>query len=110
MRFEKQEDGYLDTITGLKWSKENFGPMTWDDAMKSPTGWRLPTLEELLSIVNSKKIGPATELLGMKPSYYWSSTTLALYGDGAWEVHFGSGYGYNTDKSRAYYARYIKEV
>jgi len=110
MRFVEEEDNYIDTITGFRWSKENFGPMDWDEVVdKQPVGWRLPTLEELLSVVNSKKIGPATELPGIEQSYYWSSTTYAHRSDGVRIVNFYDGYDSYGYKSHAHYVRYVME-
>jgi len=109
MRFEELENCYLDTKTGIQWSKENFGPMTWDEAMGSPTGWRLPMVEELLTIVDYNRLYPATELPGMLLSYYWSSTTYANYSGDAWCVYFGNGDANYCDKSGAYQVRYVKE-
>jgi len=104
MRFDEEEDCYLDTKTGLKWSKENLGPMTWQDAVdKVPSGWRLPTLEELLAILDHNRLGFTTELPGILPSDYWSSTTYASGKCSEWYVHFSYG------KSSAYYVRYVKE-
>ena len=60
-------------------SKEDFGDLTWDDAVKFCKGynysgyndWRLPTKEELDLIYSSKhKIG------GFKDVFYWASDQL----------------------------------
>jgi len=109
MRFVEEEDYYLDTKTGLKWSNENFGPMTWHEAMKLPKSWWLPTLKELLSIVDDEKYNPASELPGMLSAFYWSSASYADSCDYAWGVHFYNGFDCDDDKSSTYYIRYIKE-
>ena len=111
MRFEEKKDHYLDNKTGLKWSKENFGPMSWEAAMESlPEGWRLPTIDELLSIVDDAKHDPATELADMLSEDYWSSTTYALNTDGyAWLVPFYDGLGDYGYKSLSYYVRAVLE-
>jgi len=111
MRFEEHEDHYLDTMTGIKWSKENSFSSTWQDAVdKAPSGWGLPTIEDLMSIVDYEKYNPATELPGMLvSSYYWSSTTCAHGSVYAWNVHFFCGVGYYKFKSSVYYVRYVKE-
>jgi len=112
MRFKEKKDHYLDNKTGLKWSKENFGPISWEAAMESlPEGWRLPTIDELLSIVDDAKHDPATELADMLSSGYWSSTTYTYDADYAWLVGFYSGYFYDNDvnKSNSYYVRAVRD-
>jgi len=115
MRFEEHEDHYLDNITGIKWSKENFA-MTWDEAMSSPNGWRLPTIEELLTIVQYKIDDMPTDLPEMMDYFYWSSS-VHIYdneqewydNEYAWGVHFYSGVVNNYHKTIEQYVRYIKE-
>lgn len=55
--------------------------------------WRLPTIKELASIVDSDKAaGTAidTTYFPNCQSYYWSSTTFAPIDSEAWVVKFGS--------------------
>ena len=112
MRFERKNDHYLDTKTGLQWSLENFGPMTWDEALWWETAndneWQLPTVKELLALVNHELANPATELPGMKPSHYWSSDTHASSTDHAWLVHFHSGYDNWSHLDHSYYVRAVR--
>ena len=108
MRFQDKTDCYLDTKTNLEWSKENFGPMSWNNAIKQfdgSNGWRLPTIEELITLVDRTKLGPATDLPKMLPSYYWSSTTNATHTDFAWIVDFYYSNDGNYLKSNSYYVR-----
>jgi len=110
MRFDEEEDCYLDTKTNLKWSKENLGPMTWDEAIKAPKGWKLPNIEEILTIMyHYTKNGIATELPNMLPSYYWSSTVYTDYSDSAYFVNSYNGFDYYGSMSNEYCARYVKE-
>ena len=110
MRFVEKEDCYHDTESGLDWSKENFGPMTWDEAVKqfNGIGWRLPTIEELSTLVDYTKEYPATDLPNMIPSYYWSSTTSADGTSHAWDVYFYSGHDYRPSKYRSSYVRAVR--
>ena len=111
MRFERKNDHYLDTKTGLQWSLDNIGPMTCVEATQqflSDNEWRLPALKELLTLVDYKINVPATELPDMELAYYWSSTAHAYYPGYAWSVHFGHGcsswdYPYNS-----YYVRAVR--
>ena len=110
MRFEKKENCYLDNETGLEWSLENFSPMPWHEDMKKfdgSDGWRVPTIEELLTLVNYEKYDPATKLPNMLSSYYWSSTIDASVTNYAWIVHFRSGTSYRDVRSNSRYVRAV---
>jgi hypothetical protein len=78
--------------------------------------WRLPNRKELESIVdcgfdipalpNTLGTGKWTEgnpFLGVKSSYYWSSSTYANRTTTAWSVYFGDGTVNGGDKSNGYY-------
>ena len=97
-----------DNRTGLMWVRDgksagcnNGKIMTWKDAMKfckeldfaEYKGWRLPTIEELQSIVAYEKHNSAIDeaFENTKNSYYWSSTTYASGTGYAWGVNFYSG-------------------
>jgi len=69
--------------------------------------WRLPTINELDSIVNYDipPAGPTintTYFPNIQSSFYWSSTNGMLYTRGAWGVSFNYGNGSNRDKSNNY--------
>ena len=110
MRFKKKNDYYLDVKTSLKWTLENQASMTWDEAMKrypQNGDWRLPTIEELLTLVDYGLMSPATELPDMRPAYYWSSTTYAYNTNYACNVNFHNGNDHNYYK---YFSRYVRTV
>jgi len=109
MRFQKHENYYLDKETKLKWSVITFDKMSWQEAIDAPHGWRLPTLVELLSIVNYNLHDPASKLPGISSTYYWSCTNNTYGGDEAWTIDFYTGNGYGCHKTDSYYVRYIKE-
>jgi len=110
-RFECVLDGgaVLDKETGLVW--EQF-PVTltysWASAcshcyrreVDRRTGWRLPTIEELASLVDTTQSNPALPeghpFENVQSSYYWSSSTYADNPDFAWFVYFLHG---NVDGS-----------
>ena len=98
-RFEKREDCYFDSKTGLDWSLETHGPMPFDESLcKSlENSWRLPTIQELLSIFDYSR--SSTDLPGMKLSYYWANEEFIKDRSNAWGVYFYNGavdYGANT--------------
>ena len=98
----------LDKRTGLVWEKS---PQTtsarWSLARrtcaeKSVGGqkdWRLPSLEELASLVDYSVAPPSLALpsghpfLSIQSSVYWSSTRPGDDPKGSWGVHFGLGGG-----------------
>jgi len=112
MRFKKQEDSYLDTVSGLEWSLENYGPMSWSDAVRLPQGlgsvWRLPNIKEIFTLVDFRKISPATELPGGISSYYWSSSIYEGEHDYAWAVYLVSGYVGPMHKTGHNYVRFVR--
>jgi hypothetical protein len=107
-RFETVLDGQavLDWETGLVWEKSpNTTPRTWGNAVLyaykkmvgGRKGWRLPTVEELASIVDtsvsgSPKLPSGHPFTNVQSSSYWSSTTLFNETSIAWCVDFDNGY------------------
>lgn len=120
MRFIDNRDGTItDTKTDLIWQKEaDCKAYTWPEAMNYCRGlnlaghedWRLPTVQELVSLVDYGRfdmaIDPAFQCFS---AYYWSSTTNAYNTDSAWNVSFYSGSNYYYDKSNSYYVRAVRE-
>jgi hypothetical protein len=101
---DETDDVVLDKETGLVWQRApSTGAMTWYDAflysypryLGGRKGWRLPTEEELASLVDPDE-GPPTlpsghPFINVSPFVYWSSTTRASETTLAWDVDFGSG-------------------
>jgi hypothetical protein len=92
--------------------------MNWNDANEycknlefaGHKDWRLPTIEELLSLIdrsNSNLALPTGHLFtGVQANYYWSSSTYADSTDYAWGVYMNDGfvnYGYKTYYSYYFY-------
>jgi len=94
-------------IGGLEIAENDFPkPMDWDEATaecaKLGDGWRLPTIEELKTILNSNK----TEIPNLNNKYnYWSSTEHA--GSIAWFFNFAADQAYNYGKP-INYARAVR--
>jgi len=72
--------------------------------------WRLPTIQELLTIIDYKRVSPAilrefsyTE----DESFYWTKTRVADEDDAFWGVNFKRGY---SSKASEYYDRYVRCV
>lgn len=72
-----------DNVTGLIWQKTESASMTWQAALKycadstyaGYTDWRLPTKDQLISILNFDRYSPATDFPGTFSASHWTSTT-----------------------------------
>ncbi len=92
---------------------------TWDEANKQiaslnakkyrgKSDWRLPTVEELISIVDYTHYNPATTVPDTVASGYWSSTTYASSTSNAWYVGFYYGYVGTNGKTGYNYVRAVR--
>jgi len=96
----------------LEWHPDNAGPMDWNQAIKycdSLDGnWRLPTIKDLLSIVNYEEFENSS-YINMPPYSYWSSTTLSGYPGLSWyvDLSFGGVSNYGS-KSNKLYVRAVR--
>jgi len=98
----------LDTTTGLTWQREVPAERyTWQAAKDYAAaldlaggGWRLPTKDELLTIVDTTRTNPCidADAFPNTPSeWFWSASPYANSSNFAWIVDFG--YGYSGDNS-----------
>ncbi len=119
-RFIDNGDGTVtDTRTGLMWVKNPHtdlpkvfkDQMTWKDAIEAckdldfagHKDWRLPTIEELRSIVDYTRDKPAINITffpDTKKSWYWTITPTSWSSDNAWVVNFNGGYVGCDDRDR----------
>lgn len=105
-----------DTRTHLMWKRcsegqswdgstctGNVSDHTWEEALTLAEGhtfaghsdWRLPNRNELQSLVETCRTGPAinTPIFPNTPiAYFWSSSPSASHSDYAWHVNFNHGY------------------
>jgi hypothetical protein len=103
-RFQVHGDVVNDLRTGLMWTRETLtgGRREWAAANQAATesrvagytDWRLPTIAELLTLVDYERSNPAIDpAFKCEPAWYWTSTPYAPSpGDYAWYVDFCSGY------------------
>jgi len=120
-RFIDCGDGTIkDTKTGLMWQKEGSTErMTHEKAgehcEKLSVGghkdWRLPTVEELVSLVDYKKYSPAiaSDLFKVETSWYWTSTIHAGHSGDAWIVYFNDGNVSWDDRGNGNFVRAVRQ-
>ena len=99
-RFGCIDDTVTDSRTGLTWQRHiSEDKLSLDKAklyaaelrLGGYEDWRVPTKEELLSIVDHTRLGPAidVEVFPDTPSHwFW---TVSPYSNGAWLVNFFNG-------------------
>jgi hypothetical protein len=109
-----------DTVTGLVWERgTSAGGMSWQNAKMrcasvhagGMTGWRLPTLIELESIVEDGQFNSAidpTAFPGTPSTFFWSSSPYVNVEGDAWVVNFGGGDSGASDVSNGYYTRCVQ--
>lgn len=98
------DEAVLDKETGLVWERSpSTTTMNWYSAIfhcynmnvGGRKGWRLPTVEELASLVDTTQNNPALPaghpFINVQSHFYWSATTNAGGASFAWLVGFGSG-------------------
>jgi len=99
--------GVLDRETGLVWEQEpSTSTFNWVVApshcyplgVGGRKGWRLPTIEELASLVDTSNLSPAlpsghpfTLTSTQEDGFYWSATTDAFFTGNAWGVNLDVG-------------------
>ena len=115
-------DGTItDTSTGLMWQKSTGSTTyTWDQAkayceeltLGGKSDWRLPTRNELQSIVDYNENNPAISPVFFPSSVganHWTSTTNAVNTNNAWGLNFYNGNAfYDYPKTGAYYVRAVR--
>ena len=75
------------------------------------TDWRLPSIIELLSIVDVSKIDPSIDAAFQMPSsmrYFWTSTPCAGDSSSTWFVAFLYGYTYPNSSSSEFWVRCVR--
>lgn len=109
-----------DNVTGLIWQKQDSGQTySWPQAITycsglslgGLSGWRLPNIKELSSIVDDTVSSPAinqTYFPSTHLSRYWSSTTYAGVTANAWNVSFLAGYVLSDFTTLNNYARCVR--
>ena len=112
-------DTVTDHKTGLIWQRTDDGQFrNWDAAgqycadlsLGGKRDWRLPSMDELLTIVDYSRFLPAINpVFDCNDGYYWSSTLSAEYPlEGRWPVRFTDGYAAAVSKAITVYVRCVR--
>lgn len=88
---------------------------TWSDAKAYAAslgdGWRLPTVKELLSLVDYETHNPACSVFPDCPSeWFWSSSPVSGSTTYAWFVDFINGYPSYSAVCNTYRVRCVRSV
>ena len=102
-------------IDNLEWQLDDDGiKRTWEESIDYANtlgdGWRLPTIEELVSIIDFTTYMPACKIDSCLSSCYWSSSPSAYNSSDAWYVNFGGGGVSYYSKDYDDYARCVREL
>jgi hypothetical protein len=115
-------EAVLDRETGLVWEKQPSEdiPAAWGPALRyclnqntgGRTGWRLPAIPELMSVVDRTQSNPALPAghpFTVQSSVYWSASTSAVVLSNAYVVDFDNGeligFGKSSQLPRAWCVR-----
>jgi hypothetical protein len=116
-RYQEQSDGTMtDVFTGLTWQRDVNAQQAWNDATgycpALGTGWRLPSLTELQTIIDETKQNPAIDgdAFPQTPAmgYFWTSVAQAGDPDYAWYVTVVHGHADVEQVGTAYWVRCVR--
>jgi hypothetical protein len=111
-----------DTKTKLTWQQTvSSKTYTWVDAKTycvdvgaslGGTGWRLPTIKELQTIVDESRCYPSMDPTAFSATpggwFFWSSSPVAALQSSAWFVNFSDGSAYHFAVSNASNVRCVR--
>ena len=88
-----------DSQYNFYWTQPTTDTMTWQEALAycknleyaDEKGWRLPNINELVTLLNHFTARPASQFPGMTLNYFWSSTSSEEYALNAWSINSSDG-------------------
>ena len=114
-------DTVIDKTTGLMWqdnkevetiTKDWSGAKEYceDLTLSNYSDWRLPNVDELLSIadITRKPLAIKKEFHYVTSNFYWSSSVSMTDSAQAWLVYFDDGGNFYFKRNRVYYVRCVR--
>jgi hypothetical protein len=114
----------LSVFANAEWiTPEGIGKKNWEDANSicQSIGGRLPTKNELEKVITdcggvvyrnnraNSFYQSCYERKGFSPDrWYWSSTSVSGYTNGAWAVYFDDGYMFGYNMGNSNYLRCVR--
>ncbi len=97
-----------DETNNLIWTISDNSLHTWQSALNycetlnyaGRKNWRLPSINELATVINYSKLSPASDFPGIGSAYFWSSSTNPMNIKQAWRIHTYSGGISYADKAK----------
>lgn len=112
-RFERLKDGWVrDHEAELDWGPGSAEGMNFTKAQEycNSLGGRLPTVDELQTILDPSMIDPACDkniFKDVKSEWYWTSTKYVKTSNASWCVSFYNG---RVGSGSVYYNYYVRPV
>ena len=113
----------LDKKNSIYWQDNLFSEKSsedWDDAVEycnklvlnTMNKWRLPTFNELLSIVDYTRVDPAINPVFdyVNEGTYWTSVDFSATVSRAWTIDFRTGKTYYSYKTTNHSVRCVKDI
>jgi hypothetical protein len=118
-RWQPGDGTVLDTRTKLTWQLDvSMNELAWADARDycgsldlGGTGWRLPSVSELQTLIDESTSDPAVDLNafpGTASDYFWTSSLLPRFENYAWTVYFGYGLSTFFDVTQLHLVRCVR--
>jgi hypothetical protein len=120
--FTKSSNIVTDSFTNLMWqdnATDTNSTYNWSDAitycegltLDSHSDWRLPNINELISIIKYDATTPAkfdSSFENNQSKRYWSSTTSSFSTSSVWTIDFSTGLDTYLGKTNSYYIRCVR--
>ena len=98
------------TVKGTWQNRNTLADTTNTEGLCGITDWRVPSLTELLTIVNNGRQNPAFDLPRFpngKSQSYWTSDPISGVATNAWTVNFFAGIGNSKAKTSNFQVRLV---
>lgn len=108
----RQESGMHHKKAAYTWKEsQQFAQRVNEKGLCGSSDWRLPSKDELLSIVDKQRNSPKINtnyFPNTQNGFYWSSSPYEQHENGAWLVYFNLGSEFAGNKKIIYHARMVR--